>query len=79
MVRVVSRMVARVFGLKYGPDEAPDPAVASVNAVMGPFQVNRQFDSDISDGEPWLSKKDRMKLGPFRCRRTVGNVGTSKW
>lgn len=79
VVRVVSRMVARIFGLKYGPDDAPEQAISAVNALMGPFQVNWQYDTDKSDGEPWLSKKDRLKLGPFRCRRRAGNVATSKW
>ncbi|KRQ20059.1 MULTISPECIES: hypothetical protein [Mycobacteroides] len=79
VVRVTARMVARVFGLKYGPGESPDPTVESVNAVMGPFQVNRKIDTDRTDGEPWLSKKDRLKLRPYRCSGLAGNVPTSKW
>lgn len=75
IVRVVSRMVARLFGATFGPDEAPDPAVSSANAVMGPFQLQQTFNGDMTDGEPWLSRKDKLRIRAYRC---VGRAAAVK-
>lgn len=77
IVRVVSRMVARVIaGAERGTDEIPDPAVTSFNAVMGPFQLQQQLNGDMTDGEPWMTVKDRMKLRRFRCAGRARAVRT---
>lgn len=76
VVIVVAGMVARMFQVT---DSAPEVGVSTVNAVMGPWAVNRTFSSDSTSGSPWLNRDDKRILRQYGCRGRVENVGTSRW
>lgn len=72
---VVSRMVARVFTAGGGAETG----VESIQATMGPFQVNRGFSTDATSGGVWLTRQDKAMLRPVGSRGRVENAGSSKW
>lgn len=77
VVRVVSRMVARVMSV--------DPATpvgltqTQFSEQAGPMGVTRSqsFSEDATTRAPWLTRNDKTVLRRFGCRGRVENVATA--
>ena len=76
IVRVVSRMVARVIQ----EGEVADPVTfgaTQVGMTAGPMSGNVSFQAGSRTGAPWLTRVDKGLLDQFRCGGKAFSIDTA--
>lgn len=73
---VVTRVAAGAVGRLYQRDTTagvPPLFANSQQSALGPFNANITFNQDVTSGDPWLTKADKMRLvNVFSGFRAIG-------